>query len=105
MVVVVVARANVCARERERPYFSENRPIMLTVSSITSVQMTSNMLLCAYKQCHSAETALLKVHTDFSSCNIDNGKVTALTTYSHYTLVNVARDIWHTTELVFFIPD
>jgi hypothetical protein len=32
----------------------------------------------AYKQFHSTETALLKVHNDIN-LNIDNGKVTALT--------------------------
>ena len=38
----------------------------------------SNMLQSAYKQFHSTETALLKVHNDIN-LNIDNGKVTALT--------------------------
>ena len=38
----------------------------------------SNVLQSAYKQFHSTETALLKVHNDIS-LNIDNGKVTALT--------------------------
>jgi len=35
------------------------------------------MFLVAYKQFHSTETALLKVHNDIS-LNIDTGKVTAL---------------------------
>jgi len=38
----------------------------------------SNMSQSAYKQFHSIETALLKVHNDINR-NIDNGKVTALT--------------------------
>ena len=38
----------------------------------------SNVSQSAYKQFHSTETALLKVHNDIN-LNIDNGKVTALT--------------------------
>ena len=38
----------------------------------------SNVSQSAYKQFHSTETALLKVHNDINF-NIDNGKVTALT--------------------------
>ena len=38
------------------------------------------MLQSAYKQFHSTETALLKVHNDIN-LNIDNGKVTALTLF------------------------
>ena len=38
----------------------------------------SNVLQSAYKQFHSTETALLKVHSDIN-LNIDNGNITALT--------------------------
>ena len=38
----------------------------------------SNVLQSAYKQFHSTETALSKVHTDFT-LNMDKGKVTAFT--------------------------
>ena len=61
--------------------------------------------MSAYKQFHSTETALLKVHNDIN-LNIDNGKVTALTmldlstsfnTIDHYILITClsAWDIWH----------
>ena len=39
---------------------------------------SSNVSQSAYKQFHSTETALLKVHSEFT-LNIDKGKVTALT--------------------------
>ena len=38
----------------------------------------SNVLQSAYKQFHSTETALLKVHSDVT-LNMDKGKVTSLT--------------------------
>ena len=38
----------------------------------------SNVLQSAYKQFHSRETAILKVHTDVT-LNMDKGKVTVLT--------------------------
>ena len=37
-----------------------------------------NQVQSAYKRFHSSETALLKIHNDII-CNMDNGKVTALT--------------------------
>ena len=40
--------------------------------------MLSNHAQSAYKRFHSTETALLKIHNDII-CNMDNGKVTALT--------------------------
>ena len=40
--------------------------------------LLSNHLQSAYKRFHSTETALLKIHNDII-CNMDNGKVTALT--------------------------
>ena len=41
-------------------------------------QLLSNHVQSAYKCFHSTETALLKIHNDII-CNMDNGKVTALT--------------------------
>ena len=41
-------------------------------------QLLSNQVQSAYKGFHSTETALLKIHNDII-CNMDNGKVTALT--------------------------
>ena len=41
-------------------------------------QLLSNHVQSAYKRFHSTETALLKIHNDII-CNMDNGKVTALT--------------------------
>ena len=41
-------------------------------------QLLSNQVQSAYKRFHSTETALLKIHNDII-CNMDNGKVTALT--------------------------
>ena len=41
-------------------------------------QLLSNKVQSAYKRFHSTETALLKIHNDII-CNMDNGKVTALT--------------------------
>ena len=40
--------------------------------------LLSNHVQSAYKRFHSTETALLKIHNDII-CNMDNGKVTALT--------------------------
>ena len=40
--------------------------------------LLSNHVRSAYKRFHSTETALLKIHNDII-CNMDNGKVTALT--------------------------
>ena len=40
--------------------------------------LLSNYVQSAYKRFHSTETALLKIHNDII-CNMDNGKVTALT--------------------------
>ncbi len=40
--------------------------------------LLSNHVQSAYKRFHSTETALLKIHNDIL-CNMDNGKVTALT--------------------------
>ena len=40
--------------------------------------MLSNHVQSAYKPFHSTETALFKIHNDII-CNMDNGKVTALT--------------------------
>ena len=41
-------------------------------------QLLSNQVQSAYKRFHSTETALLKIHNAII-CNMDNGKVTALT--------------------------
>ena len=41
-------------------------------------QLLLNQVQSAYKRFHSTETALLKIHNDII-CNMDNGKVTALT--------------------------
>ena len=41
-------------------------------------QLLSNHVQSAYKRFHIIETALLKIHNDII-CNMDNGKVTALT--------------------------
>ena len=41
-------------------------------------QLLSNQVQSAYKRFHSTETALLKIHNDMI-CNMNNGKVTALT--------------------------
>ena len=41
-------------------------------------QLLSNHVQSAYKRFHSTETALLKIH-NYIICNMDNGKVTALT--------------------------
>ena len=41
-------------------------------------QLLSNQVQSAYKRFHSTETAILKIHNDII-CNMDNGKVTALT--------------------------
>ena len=43
-------------------------------------QLLSNHVQSAYKRFHSTETALLKIHNDII-CNMDNGKVTALTLF------------------------
>ena len=48
------------------------------VSSHIYINGLTNASQSAYKQFHSTETALLKVHNDIN-LNIDNGKVTALT--------------------------
>ena len=57
--------------------------------------LLSNHVQSAYKRFHSTETALLKIHNDII-CNMDNGKVTALTlldlsaafdTIDHATLI------------------
>ena len=45
---------------------------------IIEEQLLSNQVQSAYKRFHSTETALLKIHNDII-CNMDNGKVTALT--------------------------
>ena len=45
---------------------------------IIEEQLLSNKVHSAYKRFHSTETALLKIHNDII-CNMDNGKVTALT--------------------------
>ena len=50
----------------------------------------SNDLQSAYKQFHSTETALLKIHNDIVD-NIYNGKVTAL------TLLDISA-VFHTTD-------
>ena len=75
----------------------------------------SNVLLSAYKQFHSTETALLKVHHDIT-LNMDKGKVTALTllelspafdTIDHNILIKRLSmwlwHIWHSLELDFII--
>ncbi len=42
--------------------------------------MLLNHVQSVYKRFHSTETALLKIHNDIIIlCNMDNGKVTALT--------------------------
>ena len=41
-------------------------------------QLLSNHVHSAYKRINSTETALLEIHNDIT-CNMDNGKVTALT--------------------------
>ena len=48
------------------------------LSSHIYINGLTNASQSAYKQFHSTETALLKVHNDIN-LNIDNGKVTALT--------------------------
>jgi len=62
----------------------------------------SNVFESAYKQFHSTETALLKVHNDIS-LNMDTGKVTALTlldlsaafdTIDYFILVDCLSD-WY----------
>ena len=78
------------------------------LTSHININGLTNASQSAYKQFHSTETALLKVHNDIN-LNIDNGNVTALTLLdlsaaSHYTLINVVWDIWHSLELVYFIP-
>ena len=64
-------------------------------------QLLSNHVQSAYKRFHSTETALLKIHNDII-CNMDNGKVTALTlldlsaafdTIDHSTLLEWR--FWH----------
>ena len=47
----------------------------------------SNVSQSPYKQFHSTETALLKLHNDIN-LNIDNGKVTALTLLSVFCFVS-----------------
>ena len=47
------------------------------VKFIVYINVFNNASQSVYKQFHSTETALLKVHNDIN-LNIDNGKVTAL---------------------------
>ena len=50
----------------------------VTLNAHIEKQLLSNHVQSAYKRFHSTETALLKIHNDII-CNMDNGKVTALT--------------------------
>ena len=82
------------------------------LSSHININGLINASQSAYKQFHSTETALLKVHNDIN-LNIDNGKVTALTylldlstafdTIDHNILIT-RLSTWHIPELVYFIP-
>ena len=71
--------------------------------------LLSNHVLSAYKRFHSTETALLKIHNDII-CNMDNGKVTALTlldlsaafdTIDHSTLLERLHVHFDTSGTVF----
>ena len=48
------------------------------INAYVEEHLLSNHVQSAYKRFHSTETALLKIHND-RICNMDNGKVTALT--------------------------
>ena len=61
----------------------------------TEEHMLSNHVQSAYKRFHTTETALLKIHNAII-CNMDNGKVNALTLLD----LSAAFDtIYHTTLL------
>ena len=54
------------------------RVVAKRLNVLIEEQLLSNQVQSAYKRFHSTETAPLKIHNDII-CNMDNGKVTALT--------------------------
>ena len=59
-------------------YNSEQTIVAKRLNAHIEEHLLSNHVQSAYKRFHSTETALLKIHNDII-CNMDNGKVTALT--------------------------
>ena len=87
LVTPLIKKKTLCRNE-----FKNNRPIS-NLSFLSKIlekivakrlnahieeHLLSNHVQSAYKRFHSTETALLKIHNDII-CNMDNGKVTALT--------------------------